>query len=130
MSLTTALAAVAPSVSNETLGTIAQAFDPTALGAALRPLLGTFEPVATNDAVSGASTKSPELPDSPVAKTALLETIYNSFGTFRRRSAVALSRSTGLTPDAVIELVSGNDDFRVSVGRDSGNTFISLNGLN
>jgi hypothetical protein len=130
MSLTTALAQVAPNVSNETLGTLAQAFDANALGAALRPLLGSFEPVATEEGVSTASTKSPEIPESPVARTALLDTIYNSFGTYRRRSATALSRATGLTPDAVVELVTGNSDFRVSVGRDSGNTFISLNGLN
>lgn len=129
MSLTTALAAVAPNVDNETLGTVAKAFDPAALGAALRPLLGSFEPVATSEAVSGASTKSPEIPESPVARTALLDTIYNSFGTYRRRSATALSRATGLTPEAVIELVTGNNDFRVSQGRESGSTYISLNGL-
>lgn len=130
MSLTTALAAAAPNVDNETLGTIAKAFDANALGAALRPLLGSMEPVATAGAVNGTSTKSPTLPESPVARTALLDTVYNSFGTYRRRSADALARATGLTPDAVLELVDGNADFRVSQGRDSGTTYVSLNGLN
>ena len=129
MSLTNALAQVAPNVSNETLGSLAQAFAPEALGAALRPLLGTLEPVATNDAATGVSTKSPEVPTNPVARTALLETIYGSFGTYRRRKVASLARATGLTSDAVLELLSGNTDFRVSQGRQSGDTYVSLAGL-
>jgi hypothetical protein len=129
MSLTNALAEVAPNVSNSTLGTIAQAFDADALGAALRPLLGSFEPAATEAAVSGIATKSPTIPESPVARTALLDTIYGSFGTYRRRTVSALARSTGLTNDAVLELIEGNTDFRVSTGRNSGDVFISINRL-
>jgi hypothetical protein len=130
MSLTTALASVAPNVSNEVLGTVAKAFDANALGAALRPLLGTFEPVATENAATGEGTKSPEIPESPVARTALLDTIYRAFETYRRRRASALARLTGLTSDAVVELVTGNNDFRVSVGRESGDTYISLVDVN
>lgn len=130
MSLTKALAAVAPNVNNETLGTLARAFDPNALGAALRPLLGAAEPVATTDAVEMVSVKSPVLPESPVARTALLDTIYNSFNKYRRRSTTALSVSTGLTPDAVLELIDGNGDFRVSQGTEGNNTYVSLSGLN
>lgn len=129
MSLTTALAAVAPNVSNAVLGEVAKAFDADALGAALRPLLSTMEPAATATGVE-SSNKSPELPESPVARTALLETIYGSFDNHRRRSVGALGRATGLTAEAVIELVTGNDDFRVSQGRNSGTTYVSLNGLN
>lgn len=129
MSLTSALAAVAPNVSNEVLGEVAKAFDAHALGAALRPMLGNFSPAETQAAVSGESAKSPKLPESTVARTALLDTIYNSFsGSHRRRSATALSRATGLTEEAVLELINGNNDFRVSQGRNSGKTYVSLQG--
>jgi len=127
MSLTKALAAVAPNVSNETLGTLAGAFSPDALGAALRPLLGVAEPESTT---SGIATKSPTVPTDPIAKSAILDTVYNSFGTYRRRSTTALAAATGLTSEAVLTLIEGNADFRVTNGRTSGSTFVSLNGLN
>ena len=124
MSLTAVLAEVAPNVSNEILGKVVQAFDPDALGASLRPLLGNFEPVATEVATSG-NAKSAELPESSVARAALMATIYGSFEKHRRRSTGALSRVTGLTPEAVVMLIDDNTDFRMSTGRNSGKTYVS-----
>ena len=55
--------------------------------------------------------------------------IYDSFGTFNRRSLGALARITGLTEDAVNEIVADNSDFRVSTGRNTSRTFVSVRGL-
>lgn len=123
MSLTTILSAVAPNVSNEVLGQLIQAMDSHTIGATMRPLLD--EAIS----VSGESMKSNVVPENPAARSALMGTIYDSFSTYRRRSTSALARSTGLTPDAVVGLVNDNEDFRVSQGRNSGNTYVSLRGL-
>ncbi len=55
--------------------------------------------------------------------------IYDSFDTFNRRSLGALARITGLTEYAVLNSITGSCDFRVSVGRDTGRTFVSVGGL-
>ena len=125
MSLTTTLATVARNVPNEVLGDLIKALDANVVGAVVRPLLDASVPATGVE----DSMKSDSVPDSPVARAALTETIYESFGTHRRRSATALARITGLTSDAVLELVSGNEDFRVSQGQTSGNTYVSLRGL-
>lgn len=55
--------------------------------------------------------------------------IYASFETFRRRSLGALARLTGLTEEFVRDIVETNSDFRVSGGRDTDRTFVSVRGL-
>jgi len=120
--LTNALSAVAPSVTNEQLGTVAKAFDAAALGEALRPLLSGV--VVT--AGVAASNKAEELPSDPAIRSSLIQTVYDAFsGGFSRRSLGALARSTGLLESAVLTLLEGNEDFRVSQGQ-SGTTFVSL----
>ncbi len=55
--------------------------------------------------------------------------IYDSFGSFNRRSLASLARITGLTQDAVADIVLANNDFRVSTGSDTARTFVSVRGL-
>ena len=55
--------------------------------------------------------------------------IYDSFDNFDRRSIGALARITGLTEDVVSNIVADNNDFRVSTGRNTARTFISVRGL-
>ncbi len=124
MSLTTTLAVVARNVPNETLGELIQALDANTVGAIVRPMLDALPA----DPMVG-SMKSESVPENSVARSALTESIYESFGNHRRRSTGALARITGLTTEAVLELVSGNEDFRVNEGRTSGKTYVSLRGL-
>lgn len=127
MSLTTTIATVARNVPNEVLGELIQALDASVVGALVRPLLDAL-PEGVGSEVSD-SMKNDIAPDNPVARAALTQTVYNSFETHRRRSAGALARATGLTSDAVLELVADNEDFRVSQGRNSGTMYVSLRGI-
>jgi len=122
-----ALSLAAPNLDNDALGTLAKGLDANTLGAALRPILGSL----TTDVVTGPvnANKSPELPTDPAMRSVILDNVYSSFDSYRRRSVGALANATGLTPEAVLSLVSENTDFRVSEGQ-SGRTFVSLNGLN
>jgi hypothetical protein len=128
MSLTTALAAAAPFVSNEVLGSIAQAFDPSSLGSALRPLVGPA-PLTSFPVPVQVSTKSPLIPEDPIAKQTLLDTIYGAYTMHKRRSVGALSGMTGLTESAIMKLLEGNSDFEVVDGLKTDIKYIRLKGL-
>lgn len=129
-----ALNEVAPNVSNETLGRVAAEFvktgslDADALGRIIRPSLGSMVTTTASEAM--AATKSSEVPTVPAARAELLDTIYNAFnGDYNRRSVSALSRATGLSGPAVLELLEGNADFEVATRR-SGKTYVTLRGMN
>jgi len=137
-----ALKNVAPQANNEALGVLAAemiktgAITPFDVGRAMRPILGNMATTPTQSnksssstGVSAADSKAGELPDSEVARSALLETIYESFGSHKSRSVPALSRLTGLSQDCVLELIKGNQDFRVRVGKESNTKYVSLKGI-
>jgi hypothetical protein len=82
------------------------------------------------DTVTSRSTGVKMIGTSEEVLTARAKTlIYDGFETFNRRSLGALARITGLTEDAVAEIVADNSDFRVSTGRDTARTFVSVRGL-
>lgn len=125
--MNTVIQQIAPNLSNEQLGLVVREF---LISGALTPhqLGGTLRSVLQNAETSEAevSVKTDVIPEDAVARTALLDTVYSGFENYRRRSVTALARLTGLTETAVLQLIDGNTDFRVSVGRESGNTFVSL----
>ena len=122
--ITTAFAAAAPSIDNQTLGALASALDPAALGAVLRPLLVAHVPTPAGGGL--VDTKSSTLPDNFTAMGELMDNVYDAFTDYRRRSLGALANITGLTPDAVTQLLENNEDFRFSNGSDTGRTYVSL----
>ncbi len=69
------------------------------------------------------------LPETSEGRRVTLLAIYNSYTVHRRRSLGALARITGLRPSALMVLINGNDDFRISTGRDSGEVYVSVRGI-
>jgi len=78
--------------------------------------------------VGNGTNAAPAAPAAPVALSPreALDVIYGAFDNYRRRTITALVRKTGLPEQAVMSLVQGNGDFRVSRGRRSGKTYISI----
>ncbi len=121
------LTEVASSVSDETLGDLAMKLGN--LDGILSSEVGRIVRAGLTSAPPCCNTKSDTLPEDQQTRASLVNTVYDSFENFRRRSVDALSLATGLTPTAVLELISGNVDFRTSVGRESGKTYVSFSGL-
>ncbi len=91
------------------------------LGAAI---LGGFQVASGTNAP--ATTAAPAAVTPAISPREALDRIYGAYDNHRRRSVGALMNITGLPEQAVLALVSGNADFRVSRGRRSGKTFVSV----
>ena len=140
MSLTF-LVTAAPGVSNEFLGSLVDGMvtrghlDMYDLGVLIREGLKFAEPPSDADitpdvptTVEGDGLLGVDLPRfTSLGRQNLLSIIYDSYTRYRRRSLAALAVATGLLPSAVLELIDETNDFRKSVGRDSGKTYISIN---
>lgn len=91
--------------------------------------IATVEPSSVPEPGAGAAPVGNPCPEDEPTRRALTQAIYNSFGEYRRRSVRALAQTTGLSQEAVLELLDGNTDFRISIGRDSGEQFVSVRGI-
>ncbi len=88
------------------------------LGAAI---LGGFQVASGTNAPAATAAPTPA-----ISPREALDRIYGAYDNHRRRSIGALMNITGLPQEAVLSLVSGNGDFRVTRGRRSGKTFVSV----
>lgn len=132
MSLITNL--VEANLSNEALGAAvsalatAGAVSNVELGAALSG--SPVGDVNLTDVVSRVTTVSPPVPHlddlSDSERDAIIRTIYQSFNNYRRRTVSALARETGLNNDDVLRLIEPIGDFRTSMGRTTGTTYVSI----
>lgn len=137
MNFLEALNTAAPSLNNEALGVLAAegvkngTLTGSALGRALRPVLGTMTPAT---GVGGKRSDNPnnkaaELPESEVARASLLETVYKQFGDrYSTRTVRALSRATGLNGDMVKELIKDNPDLEL-VTNSAGADAVKMRGI-
>lgn len=85
--------------------------------------------IATVATVAAAEAILVDVAPINASREAFLSNVYSAFeGTRRRRSIKAISLITGFTNRVVLEVLEGNSDFRITEGRETGRTFISVRG--